>query len=91
MEWVLPFKEYVMSNDKDRVAVFTNVLLSLMSTGIPFLIITYLFRDNLSQIFFGVTESNYIVIMSLIIFLIPCRAYRCLDIETENKPGVHIT
>ena len=43
-------KNYVMSNDKDRVAVFTNVLLSLMSTGIPFLIITYLFKDNLSQV-----------------------------------------
>ena len=83
-------KNYVMSNDKDRVAVFTNVLLSLMSTGIPFLIITYLFKDNLSQIFFGVTESNYIVIMSLIIFFDSLSCIPMLGYRAENKPNIFI-
>ena len=83
-------KNYVMSNDKDRVAVFTNVLLSLMFTGIPFLIITYLFKDNLSQIFFGVTESNYIIIMSLIIFFDSLSCIPMLGYRAENKPNIFI-
>ena len=83
-------KNYVISNDKDRVAVFTNVLLSLMFTGIPFLIITYLFRDNLSQIFFGVTESNYIIIMSLIIFFDSLSCIPMLGYRAENKPNIFI-
>jgi len=83
-------KNYVISNDKDRVAVFTNVLLSLMFTGIPFLIITYLFKDNLSQIFFGVTESNYIIIMSLIIFFDSLSCIPMLGYRAENKPNIFI-
>ncbi len=83
-------KNYVMSNGKDKVTVFTNVLSSLIFTGIPFLIITYLFKDNISQIFFGITEPSYIVIMSLIIFFDSLSCIPMLGYRAENKPNTFI-
>ena len=44
-------KNYVPANKKDRVSIMTNVIISLFLTGIPFLILFYLFRESLSLVF----------------------------------------
>ena len=45
-------KNYVPANEEDRVSIMTNVIISLFLTGIPFLILFYFFRVNLSLVFF---------------------------------------
>tara|TARA_B100000989_G_scaffold118697_1_gene87418 strand:+ start:668 stop:2089 length:1422 start_codon:yes stop_codon:yes gene_type:complete len=83
-------KNYVPANEKDRVSIMTNVLTSLFFTGIPFLILFYLFRDNLSLIFFGVVKPNYVVMMGMIIFFDTIWSIPMLALRSEKKSRLFI-
>lgn len=83
-------KNYVPANEKDRVSIMTNVLTSLFFTGIPFLILFYLFRDDLSLIFFGVVKPDYVVMMGMIIFFDTIWSIPMLALRSEKKPRLFI-
>ncbi len=51
-------KNYVPANKEDRMSIMTNVIISLVLTGIPFLLLFYFFRENLSIVFFGVVING---------------------------------
>ena len=46
-------KNYVPAGGKDRISIMTNVIFSLLVSGVPFLTLFYMFRENLSLVFFG--------------------------------------
>ena len=83
-------KNYVPANKKDRVSIMTNVIISLFLTGIPFLILFYLFRESLSLVFFGVVKPSYVVMMGMIIFFDTIWSIPMLALRAENKPRLFI-
>ena len=83
-------KNYVPANKKDRVGIMTNVIISLFLTGIPFLILFYLFRESLSLVFFGVVKPSYVVMMGMIIFFDTIWSIPMLALRAENKPRLFI-
>ena len=83
-------KNYVPANKKDRVSIMTNVIISLFLTGIPFLILFYLFRESLSLAFFGVVKPSYVVMMGMIIFFDTIWSIPMLALRAENKPRLFI-
>ena len=83
-------KNYVPANKKDRVSIMTNVIISLFLTGIPFLILFYLFRESLSLVFFGVVKPSYVVMMGIIIFFDTIWSIPMLALRAENKPRLFI-
>ena len=53
MEWGPHFlKNYVPAEKKERIEIMTNVIFSLFISGIPFLVLFYFFREDLSFVFF---------------------------------------
>ncbi|OUX33436.1 MAG: hypothetical protein CBE24_02195 [bacterium TMED264] len=84
-------KNYVPANKKDRLSIMTNVIMSLFLTGILFLILFYLFRADLSLVFFGVVKSSYVVMMGMIIFFDTIYSIPMLALRAENKPRLFIS
>ncbi len=84
-------KNYVPANKKDRVSIMTNVIISLFLTGMPFLILFYFFRENLSLVFFGVLKPSYVVMMGVIIFFDTIWSIPMLALRAENKPRMFIS
>ena len=83
-------KNYVPANKEDRMSIMTNVIISLFLTGIPFLILFYLFRENLSLVFFGVVKPSYVVMMGMIIFFDTIWSIPMLALRAENRPRLFI-
>ena len=83
-------KNYVPANKEDRISIMTNVIISLVLTGIPFLLLFYFFRDNLSIVFFGVAKPSYVVMMGIIIFLDTIWSIPMLALRAENRPRLFI-
>ena len=83
-------KNYVPANKEDRISIMTNVIISLVLTGIPFLLLFYFFRENLSLVFFGVVKPSYVVMMGIIIFLDTIWSIPMLALRAENRPRLFI-
>ena len=83
-------KNYVPANKEDRMSIMTNVIISLVLTGIPFLLLFYFFRENLSLVFFGVVKPSYVVMMGIIIFLDTIWSIPMLALRAENRPRLFI-
>ncbi len=83
-------KNYVPANEENRVSIMTNVIMSLFLTGIPFLILFYFFRENLSLVFFGVVRPSYVFMMGMIIFLDTIWSIPMLALRAENRPRLFI-
>ena len=83
-------KNYVPANKEDRMSIMTNVIISLVLTGIPFLLLFYFFRENLSLAFFGVVKPSYVVMMGIIIFLDTIWSIPMLALRAENRPRLFI-
>ena len=83
-------KNYVPASQKDRVSIMTNVIVSLFLTGIPFLIMFYLLRGNLSLVFFGIVKPSYVIMMGMIIFFDTIWSIPMLALRAENKPRLFI-
>ena len=86
MEWCSVFKNYVPANKEDRMSIMTNVIISLVLTGIPFLLLFYFFRENLSLVFFGVVKPSYVVMMGIIIFLDTHMVYSYACFKSRKSP-----
>ena len=83
-------KNYVPANKEDRMSIMTNVIISLVLTGIPFLLLFYFFRENLSLFFFGVVKPSYVVMMGMIIFFDTIWSIPMLALRAENRPRLFI-
>ena len=83
-------KNYVPANKEDRMSIMTNVIISLVLTGIPFLLLFYFFRESLSIVFFGVAKPSYVVMMGIIIFLDTIWSIPMLALRAENRPRLFI-
>ena len=83
-------KNYVPANEEDRMSIMTNVIISLVLTGIPFVLLIYFFRENLSLVFFGVVKPSYVVMMGIIIFLDTIWSIPMLALRAENRPRLFI-
>ena len=83
-------KNYVPANKEDRTSIMTNVIISLVLTGIPFLLLFYFFRESLSLVFFGVVRPSYVVMMGVIIFLDTIWSIPMLALRAENRPRLFI-
>jgi len=83
-------KNYVPAEKKDRIVIMTNVTFSLFISGVPFLILFYLFRESLSFIFFGVSNPSYVAIMGMIIFFDTIWSIPMLALRAENRPRLFI-
>ena len=83
-------KNYVPANKEDRMSIMTNVIISLFLTGIPFLLLFYFFRENLSLFFFGVVKPSYVVMMGMIIFFDTIWSIPMLALRAENRPRLFI-
>ena len=83
-------KNYVPANKEDRMSIMTNVIISLFLTGIPFLLLFYFFREELSLVFFGVVKPSYVVMMGMIIFLDTIWSIPMLALRAENRPRLFI-
>ena len=84
-------KNYVLARGDDRKAVMTNVITSLIVTGIPFMFMWHSSREILAPILFGVDEPNYITIMGIIIFLDSLWSIPMLSFRSENRPALFIS
>ncbi len=83
-------KNYVPAGEKDRVSIMTNIIFSLFISGVPFLTLFYLFRENLSFVFFGVSSPSYIIMMGIIIFFDTIWSIPMLALRAENRPRLFI-
>ena len=83
-------KNYVPAEKKERIEIMTNVIFSLFISGIPFLVLFYFFREDLSFVFFGVSNPSYIVIMAMIIFFDTIWSIPMLSLRAENRPHLFI-
>ena len=83
-------KNYVPASKEDRMSIMTNVIISLVLTGIPFLLLFYFFREDLSLVFFGVVNPSYVVMMGIIIFLDTIWSIPMLALRAENRPRLFI-
>ena len=83
-------KNYVPAEKKERIEIMTNVIFSLFISGIPFLVLFYFFREDLSFVFFGVSNPSYIVIMAMIIFFFFFWSIPMLSLRAENRPHLFI-
>ena len=83
-------KNYVPAEKKERIDIMTNVIFSLFISGIPFLVLFYFFREDLSFVFFGVSNPSYIVIMAMIIFFDTIWSIPMLSLRAENRPHLFI-
>ena len=79
-------KYYVPASPNDRNAVLSNVITSLVMTGIPFLIIWHFANELLSPIILGINEPSYISIMGVIIVVDTIWSIPLLGFRAENKP-----
>jgi O-antigen/teichoic acid export membrane protein len=84
-------KNYVPARGDDRKAVMTNVITSLIVTGIPFMFLWYSSRGVLAPVLFGVDEPNYVTIMGAIIFLDSIWSIPMLSFRSENRPILFIS
>jgi|TARA_B100000315_G_scaffold26617_1_gene22905 O-antigen/teichoic acid export membrane protein len=84
-------KFYVPAEKEERKAVFSNVIVSLFVTGIPFFLICHGLGHFLSPIILGVDEPSYVTIMGLIIVLDTIWSIPLLGFRAENRPGLFIT
>ncbi len=83
-------KNYVPAEKKERIEIMTNVIFSLFISGILFLVLFYFFREDLSFVFFGVSNPSYIVIMAMIIFFDTIWSIPMLSLRAENRPHLFI-
>ena len=83
-------KNYVPAGGKDRISIMTNTIFSLFISGVPFMILLYLFRENLSFVFFGVSNPSYITMMGIIIFFDTIWSIPMLALRAENRPRLFI-
>ena len=83
-------KNYVPAGEKDRISIMTNVIFSLFISGVPFLTLFYLFKENLSFIFFGVSNPSYVTMMGVIIFFDTIWSIPMLALRAENRPRTFI-
>ena len=83
-------KNYVPAGEKDRISIMTNVISSLFISGVPFLVLFYIFKENLSFIFFGVSNPSYVTMMGIIIFFDTIWSIPMLAFRAENRPRLFI-
>ncbi len=84
-------KNYVPANSEERMSIMTNVIVSLIISGLPFLAIFYSFRIDLSYILFGVVKPSYVVIMGVIVFFDTIWSIPMLAFRAENRPRLFIS
>ena len=84
-------KNYVPANSEERMSIMTNVIVSLIISGLPFLAIFYFFRLDLSYILFGVVKPSYVVIMGVIVFFDTIWSIPMLAFRAENRPRLFIS
>ena len=83
-------KFYVPARDKERNAIFTNVIASLFLTGIPFFFVWHGLRNLISPIILGINEPSFISIMGIIIVLDTLWSIPLLGFRAENRPILFI-
>ena len=83
-------KNYVPAGGKDRISIMTNVIFSLLVSGVPFLTLFYMFRENLSLVFFGVSNPSYVIMMGVIIFFDTIWSIPMLAFRAENRTRIFI-
>ena len=79
-------KYYVPASPNEKNAVLSNIIISLIVTGMPFLIIWHFANELLSPLILGVDEPSYISIMGLIIIIDTIWSIPLLGFRAENKP-----
>ena len=84
-------KNYVPANSEERLSIMTNVIVSLIISGLPFLAIFYFFRLDLSYILFGVVKPSYVIIMGVIVFFDTIWSIPMLAFRAENRPRLFIS
>lgn len=77
---------YFRYNEKNKESVFSTALSSVIATSSLFLIAVLLFRQDLATLVRYPDHSEYIVYLSLIVFMDAISAIPLARLRAENKP-----
>jgi len=84
-------KFYVPADFSERKAIFSNIMVSLVITGIPFIALSIGLKDFLAPIILGAALPELIIMLGIITVLDTIWSIPMLVFRSENRPITFIT